>query len=51
MLGFVCAVKKQDFSISQEVDSAKWFTLQEAVKQLREGSIAQNLLLEFMCKE
>jgi NTP pyrophosphohydrolases containing a Zn-finger, probably nucleic-acid-binding len=51
MLGFVCDVKKKDFSISKEVDSAKWFSLQEAVKQLREGSIAHNLLVEFMDKE
>lgn len=40
MLGYKAAVKKSDFSISGEVDSAKWVKFENALSLLREGSIA-----------
>ncbi len=49
MLGFLARVKKSDFSLSGEVDSAKWFPLMEADQYVKEGSIAWNLVKE--CQE
>lgn len=44
MIGFKATVKKDEFRISSEVDSVKWFPLSEAPRQLREGSIAWQLV-------
>nr|MBP3599246.1 NUDIX domain-containing protein [Eubacterium sp.] len=49
MLGFLAHVKKKDFSLSAEVDSAKWFPLEEADQYVREESIAWKLVKE--CQE
>jgi NAD+ diphosphatase len=45
MAGFLCSVKKREFRRSVEVDHVEWFSLVEAEKLLREGSIAQKLLI------
>ena len=44
MLGFKAKVKKADFVFSQEVDTAKWFPFEEALANIREGSIAWQLV-------
>jgi NAD+ diphosphatase len=44
MLGFKAKVKKADFVLSGEVDSAHWFQFDEALGQMREGSIAWQLV-------
>ena len=44
MLGYKAIVKKSDFSISGEVDSAKWVKFENALSLLREGSIAWQLV-------
>lgn len=44
MLGFMAKVEKAEFALSQEVDSAKWFSFDEALGQIREGSIAWQLV-------
>lgn len=44
MIGFKASVRKADFHLSGEVDSVRWFKLPEAPKQLREGSIAWQLV-------
>lgn len=46
MLGYLVRVEHGDFNISGEVDKAEWFTPDEAVKAVREGSIIQQLLLD-----
>lgn len=46
MLGYHAVVKKSDFVLSGEVDSAAWFTPEEALSKLREGSIAWQLVRE-----
>lgn len=46
MLGYKAEVKKADFVYSQEVDSAKWFSFDEALENIREGSIAWQLVKE-----
>ena len=46
MLGFRATVKKQEFHLSQEVDSVAWFPLPDAPDHLREGSIAWQLVTE-----
>lgn len=46
MLGYRADVKKGDFTLSGEVDSAKWVKLDDALKLLREGSIAWMLVKE-----
>ena len=48
MFGFVCIVEHSDFSISGEVDSAVWFSIEEAEALLRQGSIGKNLLRDFL---
>lgn len=44
MIGFKATVKKADFHLSGEVDSVQWFPLPEAPRQLRDGSIAWQLV-------
>ncbi|MCH5266682.1 MAG: NUDIX domain-containing protein [Lachnospiraceae bacterium] len=44
MLGFLTHVSKREFVLSGEVDSAAWFPLEEALAQVREGSIAWQLI-------
>lgn len=46
MLGFLATVRKAAFDLSSEVDSVAWFPLSEAASQLREGSIAWQLVTE-----
>lgn len=44
MLGYKAVVKKADFVISGEVDSAKWVKYEDALNLLREGGIAWQLV-------
>lgn len=44
MLGFKAVVKKAEFKLSQEVDAVKWFKFEDALSQIREGSIAWQLV-------
>lgn len=44
MLGYKASVKKRDLVLSQEVDSAQWVKLEDALGFLREGSIAWQLV-------
>lgn len=44
MIGFRAKVKKADFKLSKEVDAVQWFSYEEALAQLREGSIAWQLV-------
>lgn len=44
MLGFKATVKKRDFALSGEVDSAEWVKLDESLPLLRDGSIARRLV-------
>lgn len=46
MLGFVANVKKGNFHLSEEVDEASWFSYDEALQNMKEGSIAMALLKE-----
>lgn len=46
MLGYLVNVKKDEFTISKEVDSAVWMPLSEALNMLRAGSIAWQLVKE-----
>ena len=48
MLGFKAKVKKADFALSQEVATAKWFKFDEALENIREGSIAWQLVKELI---
>ena len=48
MLGFRADVKKKDLILSGEVDSAQWFSSEEALGKLREGSIAWQLVREVL---
>ncbi len=51
MLGYWAKVKKADFCISGEVDAAEWFPLETALKKVRQGSIAMQLIVDYMEKE
>ena len=44
MIGFKATVKKKELTLSGEVDSAMWFSFEEALSHLREGSIAWQLV-------
>ncbi len=46
MLGYKAEVKKSDFVLSSEVDSAEWIPADKALYKLREGSIAWELVKE-----
>lgn len=43
MLGYKAVVEKDDFRLSEEVDSAEWVRFNDALDLLREGSIAWQL--------
>lgn len=44
MLGYKAVVRKQNFQLSVEVDSAEWVKYEDALSLLREGSIAWQLV-------
>lgn len=46
MLGYLVRVKRSEFSLSDEVDSAAWFRPEDAVKAVREGSIIGQLIMD-----
>jgi len=48
MFGFVAFADKCPLSISVEVDAAEWVPVMEAQSKLREGSIAMQLLLDYI---
>lgn len=50
MLGFMVKADKKEFVLSGEVDSAKWFDLNDAPGMLREGGIAWQLVKEIIDK-
>lgn len=50
MLGYKATVKKAEFTISNEVDSAAWIPYGDALTKLREGSIAWQLVKEVIEK-
>lgn len=43
MFGFICRVKKGEFTLSGEVEQAKWVSPEEAVQNLRKGGAAHKL--------
>lgn len=44
MLGYKATVRKQDFKLSNEVDSVDWIKYENALSLLREGSIGWQLV-------
>ena len=46
MIGYVAFVEKKPFQLSEEVDSAVWFSMEEAVEKTREGSVANQLVFD-----
>ena len=44
MLGYMAKVKKAEFVLSKEVDSAEWIPLEDALEHMREGSISWQLV-------
>lgn len=48
MLGFVCKVKHSNLTISQELSTAEWHPISEAVSLLRQGSISKQLLTDYI---
>ncbi len=50
MVGFVSYVNHSDFILSQEVDSAKWFSQEEATKVLPENSTISFLFCDYINK-
>ncbi|MBP7401546.1 MAG: NUDIX domain-containing protein [Clostridia bacterium] len=47
MLGFTARIEKADFRISGEVDSARWFGIDEAERELQNSGIALQLLRDY----
>ncbi len=41
---FIMQVKNEDFSLTPEVDSAKWFSIDEAKREVMPNSLAQEFL-------
>jgi NAD+ diphosphatase len=48
MFGYVALADKCPLSISVEVDAAEWVPIEEAKSRLKEGSIAMQLLLDYL---
>lgn len=48
MLGYKAIVKKKEFTLSKEVDSAEWVKPDDVLGLLREGSIAWQLVREVL---
>lgn len=49
MINFSCVAYSEDLSgINHEVDEAKWFTFDEAVKEVKQASLAQKFLVNFI---
>jgi len=44
MIGYKANVKKENFKISNEVDSVEWIKYEDALNKLREGSIGWQLV-------
>ena len=44
MLGFMARVRKAEFILSEEVESAEWFNIEEARENLREATVARKLV-------
>lgn len=52
MLNFVCVVDSEDLShMTDEVDRAKWFTVEEAKENIFHGSLAEKFLLSILEKK
>jgi NAD+ diphosphatase len=51
MLGFAAFADKCDLSISGEVDEAGWYTIGEALAMIKEGSIAMQLLKDYLASK
>lgn len=41
---FICSVKDQNFKLNPEVDSAQWYSVSEARKEVLQGGLAQYFL-------
>lgn len=51
MLNFACIVDSEDLSgMTEEVDSAAWYTPEEAKKEILHGSLAEKFLLAWLNK-
>ncbi len=50
MLGFAVKVKTAPFKLSNEVDSADWFTVEKATEELSKGTTGKNLLRDYLEK-
>lgn len=51
MLNFACVADSEDLSgMTKEVDSAKWFTFEEALKNIKQGSLA-HFFLRFIVEQ
>lgn len=48
MLGFAVRVKNAPFSLSKEVESADWFTVEAAAEELSKGTTGKNLLRDYL---
>lgn len=51
MLNFSCVAETEELNIAEkEVDSAKWFTIEEVEREIFQGSLAHRFLSEFLRK-
>lgn len=51
MLGFACRALKGAFTLSDEVETAGWFNIHDALNELKDSSIAKRLLLDYLEQE
>ncbi len=49
MLNFSCTVERESLAeLTDEVDSAKWFSIEDAKENIKKNSLAQQFLNEFL---
>ena len=48
MIGFISFVENSNNTLSSEIEEVKWSSLENAKRELRDGSIAQKLVIEIL---
>jgi len=48
MINFSCVAKSEDFTMNEEVDEAKWMSMEEVYDMIAKNSLAQSFLKHYL---
>lgn len=51
MHNYAVVVDSEDFKLTNEVDEAHWYSIEEARKQIKQGSLAHSFLERYLKKQ